>query len=455
MKSYNIKNAVSGGVSDWITSFKPTPAQSDAAFLSQFVETADSRIIEINSKHDGNQLQYTYHELEPTVFTKDWLDLGSVSQLPTNAPPGGIFRLAILPLNTDRDDIPPLSWTGVKEHLELLHLRDSYAYSETLQAPPSWFTIPLDHGFKGYMVKPEKWDSDLTNFNLSVAYHPTRQCTFAVAHVLRRADAKHLVRRLQALQTMAWHPLLVALILMETRTEGLIKDLNLIRDSLYATEKKTGTHKNYHGKAYHKRRNYYAYGKKIWEQNDDFETAPGILTSIMSDCSMFEGKCTINEELLCWLKELNSKLSINSVIEQKGTEMGRVSLAKNSISSKISAMKTWVRNNRTRSAYFSRRAEAQMQAALSLIAQRDSALSFKMTEAAIRDSSDMRAIAWVTLAFLPATFVATFFSTGFFNFDPSSLVSNWIWLYFVVSVVLSVSVLGGWSWWTRRELQRA
>ncbi|KAH7141512.1 hypothetical protein B0J13DRAFT_556947 [Dactylonectria estremocensis] len=454
MKSYNPKNAVSGGVSDWIAAFKPTPAQTDAAFLSQFVETADSRFIEIDSKYDGNQLRYSYQELESTVFTKDWLDLRSASQLPADASPGGIFRLAILPLNTDRDDIPPLSWTGLKEHLELLHLRNSYAYSETLQAPPSWFEVPLDHGFKGFMMKPEKWDSDLTNFNLSVAYHPTRRYMFAVAHVLRRADAKYLARRVQALQSMAWHPLLVALILVETRTERMILDLNLIKDSLYSTEKRTGTHKNYHGKAYHKRRNYYAYGKKVWEQNDDFETAPGILTSIISDCSMFEGKCTINEELLCWLEELNSTLIVNSMTG-RGTETDMASLSKDSMRSKISFMKTWVRNNRTRSAYFSKRAEAQMQAALSLIAQRDSALNFKLAEAAIRDSSDMRAIAWVTLAFLPATFVATFFSTGFFNFEPSSLVSNWVWLYFVVSVFLSASVLGGWSWWTRRELNRA
>ncbi|KAG4289938.1 hypothetical protein FPRO06_04760 [Fusarium proliferatum] len=37
------------------------------------------------------------------------------------------------------------------------------------------------------------------------------------------------------------------------------------------------------------------------------------------------------------------------------------------------------------------------------------ALNLQKTEAALRDSSDMRAIAWVTLAFLPATFVAYFF----------------------------------------------
>ena len=102
------------------------------------------------------------------------------------------------------------------------------------------------------------------------------------------------------------------------------------------------------------------------------------------------------------------------------------------------------------------------------MSQRDNAMNLKQTEAALRDSSDMRAIAWVTLAFLPATFVAvrslftvsrtspdlyeTFFSTSFFNFEQQGRhVSNWIWLYCVVSVILTVGVHAGWAWWIRKE----
>lgn len=96
---------------------------------------------------------------------------------------------------------------------------------------------------------------------------------------------------------------------------------------------------------------------------------------------------------------------------------------------------------------------------------------------AIRDSTDMRAIAFVTLAFLPGTFCAvglclilclcntcmyhsfqnpanscefeTLFSTGFFNFDTGGrLVSTWFWLYWVVSIGLTTVVFGGWIMWS-------
>jgi len=95
-------------------------------------------------------------------------------------------------------------------------------------------------------------------------------------------------------------------------------------------------------------------------------------------------------------------------------------------------------------------------------------MNLKQTEAALRDSSDMRAIAWVTLAFLPATFVAvrspcpvrhdfsdlpeTFFCTSFFNFEQQGRhVSDWVWLYCVVSIVLTVGVHAGWALWIRKE----
>jgi hypothetical protein len=66
----------------------------------------------------------------------------------------------------------------------------------------------------------------------------------------------------------------------------------------------------------------------------------------------------------------------------------------------------------------------------------------------------MRIIAAVTLVFLPGTFTATLFGTMFFSFSNKStsrVVSWWIWLYFVVTVVLTLTVLIGWYCISRRE----
>ncbi|KAM7215571.1 hypothetical protein V8F06_009038 [Rhypophila decipiens] len=77
-----------------------------------------------------------------------------------------------------------------------------------------------------------------------------------------------------------------------------------------------------------------------------------------------------------------------------------------------------------------------------------------------RDSSQMRSIALLTMVFLPMTTVASIFSTGFFTWDADTaqgeeVVSGWIWVLVVVSVGLTLAVVGIWWWATRRERKRA
>ena len=94
-----------------------------------------------------------------------------------------------------------------------------------------------------------------------------------------------------------------------------------------------------------------------------------------------------------------------------------------------------------------------------MISMKDNNLSYKATEASVQisksskqvavlarqDSIDMRIIAGTTLAFLPATFVATLFSTTLFNFEPSGgIVSPWIWLYFAISAALTEALVCFW-----------
>lgn len=67
----------------------------------------------------------------------------------------------------------------------------------------------------------------------------------------------------------------------------------------------------------------------------------------------------------------------------------------------------------------------------------------------------MRVIAAITIFFLPATFTATFFSTSFFSFNADlegKIYSTWLWLYFLVTIVLTaVVVIGTWVLWKGKE----
>ncbi|KAK1471150.1 hypothetical protein CTAM01_16648 [Colletotrichum tamarilloi] len=66
-----------------------------------------------------------------------------------------------------------------------------------------------------------------------------------------------------------------------------------------------------------------------------------------------------------------------------------------------------------------------------------------------RDSRQMRSIALVTMIFLPGTFFATLFSMTFFdwstNDDKKSVVSGYIWIYFLVTGVFTACTLV--IWW--------
>jgi Mg2+ and Co2+ transporter CorA len=67
----------------------------------------------------------------------------------------------------------------------------------------------------------------------------------------------------------------------------------------------------------------------------------------------------------------------------------------------------------------------------------------------------MKAITLLTMAFLPATFVATIFSMGFFDYSLNGRnemelkVAPQVWMYVVVTVPLTLLVLGVCALWLR------
>jgi hypothetical protein len=72
-----------------------------------------------------------------------------------------------------------------------------------------------------------------------------------------------------------------------------------------------------------------------------------------------------------------------------------------------------------------------------------------MAKSSLAYGADMQVIAAVTLAFLPGTFIATLFSTSFWNFQPGShesVVSKWIWLYCVVTLAVTAAVMFAWRY---------
>lgn len=109
-----------------------------------------------------------------------------------------------------------------------------------------------------------------------------------------------------------------------------------------------------------------------------------------------------------------------------------------------------IKNTKRRNDYVKESVQAQVQMVYAVLAQKDNELNHQY-------GADMRVIAVVTLLFLPGTFVATLFSASFWDFSPKNngpVVSNWVWIYWLVTVGLTVAVLGVWRIFPRMKKRR-
>lgn len=117
------------------------------------------------------------------------------------------------------------------------------------------------------------------------------------------------------------------------------------------------------------------------------------------------------------------------------------------------------------------RLEIQRAALYNIIAQRESKLNFqmageqrKLAHASKRDSGAQKTIALLGALFLPGAFLASVFSTSFFNFQNGladdggnpglPIVAKEFWIYWVFTLPLTMVVVGCWIFWERRKEKR-
>ncbi|KAE9362787.1 hypothetical protein N431DRAFT_551031 [Stipitochalara longipes BDJ] len=111
------------------------------------------------------------------------------------------------------------------------------------------------------------------------------------------------------------------------------------------------------------------------------------------------------------------------------------------------------------------RLDIQRSTLYNVIAQKESKLNFamagdqrKLAHLSKRDSSTMKTISLLGSVFLPGAYLASIFSTTFFNFQNapniSSAVSPEFWLYWAITIPLTLIVVGLWLLWEKKK-QRA
>jgi len=80
--------------------------------------------------------------------------------------------------------------------------------------------------------------------------------------------------------------------------------------------------------------------------------------------------------------------------------------------------------------------------------------SKQLATASKYDSESMKAIAVVTIVFLPATFTAALFATPAFYADQSIKLGANLWVYCAVALPLTILTLGTWRIWLQGRRKR-
>ncbi|KAH6885429.1 hypothetical protein B0T10DRAFT_492693 [Thelonectria olida] len=96
-----------------------------------------------------------------------------------------------------------------------------------------------------------------------------------------------------------------------------------------------------------------------------------------------------------------------------------------------------------------------MQTIWNHIAQKDAKVNTDIALDSKQDNAQMRSIALLTMIYLPVSAVASIFSMSIFNWAPEKgLVSKYIWVFFVVSVLLTALTVAIWYCSTSRTRQK-
>ena len=117
------------------------------------------------------------------------------------------------------------------------------------------------------------------------------------------------------------------------------------------------------------------------------------------------------------------------------------------------------------------RLDIQRAALYNVIQQRESKLNFqmardqrKLAHASKRDSGAQKTIALLGALFLPGAFLASIFSTSFFNFQNGladdggnpelPVVAKEFWVFWAFTLPITVIVVAGWIYWEKRKEKR-
>ncbi|KAK3368262.1 hypothetical protein B0H63DRAFT_74056 [Podospora didyma] len=371
---------------------------------------------------------------------------------------GSLFRLLVCsPRVLDRD-IWPLPVTS-----------STLASMLASQEIPALFPraicrhIPLATSFESLDGSNDKFGillrtnlSHTWQYSLALVQDPASSTTTGIIFGLRSNEMEEV---LQIVRHMAIYvascPAVLPCLLMDRGLDELVKDAEERRKGLTQIRIETGS-QGFHQASLMKTNDQW----ELDRDDLDLDVLMQKLTSLSDACSGISAVCRMQFNFI-------------DVVSSFFHRDARLEKSPDSSSSRYARQQLrffgqFLHGVESKVTYTKSSVQDQVQTIYTLISQRDSRnhmalakTTRRLAELSRKDSTDMRVISAVTLVFLPATFMSTFFSASFFNFqprpevDPSEHVSRWIWLYCVVTTVLTLVVLASWWYFSRRQHVKA
>ncbi|KAF2123925.1 hypothetical protein P153DRAFT_371243 [Dothidotthia symphoricarpi CBS 119687] len=261
-------------------------------------------------------------------------------------------------------------------------------------------------------------------FDLWLSRNPTTRTMFSILASNDPFTLDSIVQELLAAKSFAFQPYLLPFIVTGNKLQGLAGHFNRLSKDFQSISHILGSDEYFVPMLDQTE------GPNMTDMPRKLTAMATALGGIVITLEAFQDTIDFVEDQL----EKHSRLGPMDVVAEMRHRLGVIRFKHGDMRKRSEAMKDTV--------------QVQVQMVYAVLQQKDNELS-------LRYGADMRIISAVTLIFLPGTFIATLFSTSFWNFDPQGTgphVSKWVWLYFVSTVVLTVAVLGVWRGFTALRL---
>lgn len=335
-------------------------------------------------------------------------------------------------------------------------------------------TLPLNVAFetvdgdgravKGLMLRAGR--SRDWNFCLGIVHSLSRRTTYGILTGMQHEEIEKLLRCLRESRAHVHDPLLLPVFLLELRVHFFAILLEKRALGIEGIEHSTGMR---HGFSTDPRKIALAdQERKFKAKTLDFDPITQKLTGVTGTLSFCDMTFSSSKRALEIMIKMRTEIGLEKRTSKSGALDPGIS---DPVGRRIDYLSELINGSQAYGAVLSARTKAQVQTVYSMIGQRDNRVNIE-TAAASReiaedsrrvailtrkDSLDMRIIAGVTLIFLPGTFMATMFGSGFFRFLPENstqLVSGWIWLYWMLTITSTAIVLLSWFYLSRQHGRR-